>query len=97
MSVAGFCALYTVARNSRKTLAVPGRSWVGRGLNPQLNTFPAVILAIQTVPGRRYRIETSQDMTTWSDTGVSFIGDGTEMSCAIERSQTKAFFRGAVD
>jgi len=75
----------------------PAGSTVGTVPEPSLQIFPAVILAIDTVMGGSYRIETSENMSHWADTGVSFVGDGTEMSVAIERTSAKAFFRAQVD
>lgn len=64
---------------------------------PVLSIRPAVILAIETIAGSRYKIETSTDLVHWQDTGIEFTGDGHEMSAAIERTQAKAFFRAVVD
>lgn len=75
----------------------PAMSTEGSVQEPSLSIFPAVILAIETVSGAHYRIETSTDMINWEDTGVEFIGNGEEMSSAVERTQAKAFFRAAVN
>lgn len=70
---------------------------VGGASQPSLNIFPAVILAIPTEVGRSYRIEQSKDMINWQDTGISFIGNGLEMSSAIERTEANAFFRAVIE
>lgn len=75
----------------------PAASTAGTIPQPSLAIFPAVILAIETVNGAHYRIETSNDLIHWEDTGVEFIGNGAEMSSAVERTQAKAYFRAAVN
>ncbi|MGB6223545.1 BACON domain-containing protein [Haloferula sp.] len=75
----------------------PAGDFQGAAKEPALSIFPAVILAIETVNGARYRIETSDDLVEWADTGIEFIGTGVEMSVAIERKQSRAYFRADVE
>lgn len=63
---------------------------------PLLTIHPAVILAIQTEVGKSYRIESSKDLSQWSDTGISFVGNGQEISSAIEQTGGAGFFRAVV-
>lgn len=63
---------------------------------PALTIHPAIILAFPTTHGVEYSIETSTDGIHWFPTGVTLVGNGSEMSCAFERISPTALFRATI-
>ncbi len=90
-------ATVTIAGIAHRIAQYPAGDPGGPPQEPALAIHPAVILSIETTNGVRYRIETSVDLHRWEDTGIEFTGNGFEMSCAIERTQARAFFRAVAD
>lgn len=48
-----------------------------------LSVFPAAEITFQGVPGQRYQLQWSADLTSWSNQGEPWLGTGAEISVTI--------------
>ena len=52
------------------------------------------VLSASTLPGKPYAVAAASSVTgTWTQVGMSWIGDGREKNTAIPPDETRQFFR----
>jgi len=67
--------------------------FTGLPIPAQTTITQGVLITVPTQPGTSYRIETSDDMTTWLPTGTILQGDGTPKTAGFSRAEARKFFR----
>ncbi len=65
----------------------------GSAIPGEISLELGILIAIQTQPGVTYQLQSSDDMLSWLDTGVTINGDGQRQEFIFASSDAKSFFR----
>ena len=86
-------AVITVAGQSYTVTQLAEGDNTGQPVPAQTSIALGILITVPTEAGSSYRVETSDDMSTWIDTGVVLEGNGAPQNLAFERGEARQFYR----
>lgn len=86
-------AVLSIGGQSYTVTQRPEGDTTGQAVPAQMSIAMGVLITVPTEAGISYRVETSNDMNTWVNTGVILEGDGAPQNLAFERTEARQFYR----